>query len=63
MTFEEWMEAVDEVVGDIAYGLSVHDLPDIDFRGLTDAGEMAPPAAEVALAIADFPFDYLEILP
>jgi hypothetical protein len=62
MTFEEWMQAVDDVVGDIAFGLSVYDLPDIDFRGLYDAGEMAQTAAEEALANADFPFDDLDYL-
>jgi hypothetical protein len=44
------------VVGDIAFGLSVHDLPYIYFRGLYDAGERAQTAAEEALANADFPF-------
>jgi hypothetical protein len=34
MTFEQWMQAVDEVVGDIALGLSVYNLPDMDFRSL-----------------------------
>jgi hypothetical protein len=62
MTFEEWMQAVDDVVGAIAFGLSVHDLPDVDFRGLYDAGEMAQTAAEEALANADFPFDDLDYL-
>jgi hypothetical protein len=62
MTFEEWMRAVDVVVGEIAFGLSVHDLPDIDFRSLYEAGEMAQTAAEEALANADFPFDDLDYL-
>jgi hypothetical protein len=62
MTFEQWMQAVDDVVGDIAFGLSVHDLPDIDFRSLYDAGEMAQTAAEEALANADFPFEELDYL-
>ena len=31
MSFEEWMQAVDETVGNIAFGLSVNDLPDIDY--------------------------------
>jgi len=62
MTFEEWMQAVDMVVGDIAYGLSVRDLPDIDFRSLYEAGELAQTAAEEALAGADFPFDDLDYL-
>lgn len=62
MPFEEWMRAVDSVVGEIAFGLSVHDLPDIDFRGLYEAGETAQTAAEEALASADFPFDDLDYL-
>ncbi|HFE67604.1 MAG TPA: hypothetical protein ENJ93_10110 [Chloroflexi bacterium] len=62
MSFEEWMQRVDQVVGDIAFGLSVHDLPDIDFRGLYDAGETAQTAAEAALAAADFPFEELAFL-
>ena len=62
MTFDEWMRAVDAVVGDIAFGLSVHDLPDIDFRSLYEAGEMAQTAAETALASADFSFDDLDYL-
>jgi hypothetical protein len=62
MTFEEWMQAVDAVVGDIAFGLSVYDLPDIDFRSLYAAGELAQTAAEEALAGADFPFDDLDYL-
>lgn len=60
MTFEQWMESVDQVVGDIAFGLSVYDLPDIDFRSLYEAGETAQTAAEEALARADFPFDDLD---
>jgi hypothetical protein len=59
MSFEEWMQAVDEAVGVIAFGLSVDDLPDIDFRSLYDAGETAQTAAEEALTNADFPFDAL----
>jgi len=62
MSFEEWMQHVDRVVGSIAFGLSVHDLPDIDFRGLYDAGETAQAAAEAALAAADFPFEELAFL-
>ena len=62
MTFEEWLQAVDIVVGSIAFGLSVHDLPDIDFRSLYEAGEMAQTAAEEALAAADFPFEDLDFL-
>jgi hypothetical protein len=62
MSFDEWMQAVDETVGVIAFGLSVYDLPDIDFRSLYDAGETAQTAAEEALAYADFPFEDLEYL-
>jgi hypothetical protein len=62
MTFEQWMQAVDVVVGDIAFGLSVHDLPDLDFRARYDAGEMAQTAAEAALASADFPFEDIDYL-
>jgi hypothetical protein len=62
MTFEEWMHSVDQVVGDIAFGLSVYDLPDIDFRSPYDAGETAQTAAEGALVAADFPFDDLAYL-
>lgn len=62
MTFAEWMKAVDQVVGDIAFGLSVYDLPDIDFRSLYEAGELAQTAAEEALANADFPFTELGYL-
>jgi len=56
------MQAVDEVVSDIAFGLSVRDLPDIDFRSLYEAGELAQTAAEEVLANADFPFDDLDYL-
>ncbi|HIP73921.1 MAG TPA: hypothetical protein EYH05_21315 [Anaerolineae bacterium] len=62
MSFEEWVQSVDQVVGNIAFGLSVYDLPDIDFRSLYDAGETAQTAAEEALAAADFPFDDLVYL-
>ena len=60
MTFPQWMHAVDAVVGNIAFGLSIHDLPDIDFRALYEAGELAQTAAEEALTQADFPFSDLE---
>jgi len=63
MSFEEWMQAVDQVVGSIAFGLSFYDLPDIDYRSLYDAGETAQTAAEEALAYADFPFDALRASP
>jgi hypothetical protein len=62
MTFETWMQAVDAAMGGIAFGLSVYDLPDIDFRSLYEAGETAWRAAEEALACADFPFDDLTCL-
>lgn len=62
MTFEQWMQAVDMVVSDIAFGLSVRDLPDIDFRSLYEGGETAQMAAEEVLAGADFPFDDLDYL-
>lgn len=62
MTFKEWMQCVDQVVGEIAFGLSIYDLPDIDFRSLYDAGETAQTAAEEALAQADFPFEDLDYL-
>ena len=62
MSFEQWMKNVDQVVGNIAFGLSIHDLPDIDFRSLYDAGETAQTAAEEVLLAADFPFDGLVYL-
>lgn len=62
MSFEQWMEAVDAAVGNIAFGLSVHDLPDIAFRELYNSGETAQAAAEEALAYADFPLDELDYL-
>jgi hypothetical protein len=62
MTFAEWMRAVDTVVGDIAFGLSVLDLPDIDFRSLYEAGEMAQTAAEAALANAGLALDDFDFL-
>ena len=62
MTFDEWMKQVDAVVGNIAFGLSVYDLPDIAFRDLFDSGATAQDAAEEALANADFPFEDLDYL-
>ena len=62
MTFDQWMQDVDQVVGAIAFGLSVHDLPDINFRDLFDSGATAQDAAEEALENADFPFDELGFL-
>lgn len=62
MTFEQWMKQVDAVVGNIVFGLSVHDLPDIAFRDLFDSGATAQDAAEEALATADFPFEDLDYL-
>ena len=59
MTFDQWMAAVDVHVGATAFGLSVHDLPDIAFRDLYDAGETPAEAAHAALEAADFPFDAL----
>jgi len=55
------MQNVDQVVGNIAFGLSVYDLPDIDFCSLYDVSE-AQTAAEEVLAAADFPFDDLVYL-
>jgi len=63
MSFEEWMKQVDTAVGAIAFGLSVYDLPDIDFRALCEAGETAESAAKEALANAGFPFDDPDALP
>jgi hypothetical protein len=62
MTYEQWMKSVDAVVGNIAFGLSVHDLPDIAFRDLYDSGATAQDAAEEALANADFPLEELDYL-
>jgi len=56
------MKNVGQVVGDIAFGLSVYDLPDIDFLSLYEAGETAQTAAEEALAGADFPFEELRYM-
>ena len=56
------MQAVGQIVGSIAFGLSVHDLPDIAFRELYEAGETAQATAEEALANADFPFAEMEYL-
>ena len=55
MTYEEWMEKVDTVVGEIAFGFSVHDLPDWMSRDAFDSGATAQDGAEEALAGADFP--------
>jgi hypothetical protein len=55
MSFEQWMKDVDQVVGNIAFGLSIYDLPDIDFRSLYDADETAQTAAVEVLLAADFP--------
>ena len=38
MTFENFVKAVDQNVGN-RYGVSVHDLPDIDFHGYWEDGE------------------------
>ncbi len=47
--FDSWMEAVDAAVQK-KVGMSVHDLSDIDFRGLFDAGESPSVVARKALA-------------
>lgn len=62
MTFEQWLQAVDRAVADIAFGLSLYDLPDIDYRSLYESGEPPQLAAEEALAGADFPFGDLGLL-
>ena len=62
MTFDQWMQDVDQVVGAIAFGLSVHDLPDFNSRDLFESGATAQDAAEEALENADFPFDELDFL-
>jgi hypothetical protein len=62
MTFEQWMKAVDQVVGEIAFGLSLYDLPDLNYRDLYDSGATAQDAAEEALENADFPFEELGFL-
>jgi hypothetical protein len=53
MTFEAWMKAADRIVEQIA-GVSIHDLPDIDFRGLYDSDADPEEAAEAALEYAGF---------
>ena len=62
ITYEQWMQDVDQVVGAIAFGLSVHDLPDFNSRDLFESGATAQDAAEEALGNADFPFDELDFL-
>ena len=62
ITYEQWMQDVDQVVGAIAFGLSVHDLPDFNSRDLFESGATAQEAAEEALEGADFPFDELDFL-
>jgi hypothetical protein len=57
-TFESWMTAVDVAVSQIAF-VSVHDLPDIDFRSLYEGGESPQTAAREALEYADYPLDEL----
>lgn len=62
LTYEQWIQHVDQVVGNIAFGLSIHDLPDFNSRDLFESGATAQDAAEEALEGADFPFDELEFL-
>lgn len=50
MTYDAWVQAVDDAVRDTA-GISIHDLPDIDFRGLYDDGD--DPADVAADALTD----------
>jgi len=49
--FENWMKKVDAAVEAIV-GLSVHDLPDIDFMGLFEDGVGPKAVARKALAEA-----------
>lgn len=49
MTFEEWMKKVDHLVM-AKTGLSYHDLPDLNYHDLYDAGETPWKAAQKALA-------------
>ena len=58
ISFDRWMAEVDAAVSQIAM-LSVHDLPDLDFRSLYDGGESPQTAAREALENADYPFDEL----
>lgn len=51
-TFEAWMSEVDAEVS-ARIGLSVHDLPDICFRDLYDAGESPASAAAEAIEYAE----------
>ena len=58
ISFDRWMAEVDAAVSQIAM-LSVHDLPDLDFRSLYDGDESPQAAAREALKNADYPFDEL----
>jgi len=53
MSFEEWMEEVDKEVTDRS-GLSVNDLPDINFRDLFLSGADPEEAAEEVLENAGY---------
>lgn len=57
LTYEEWMAQVDSAVGAMAFGLSVHDLPDFLSRDMFDDGATPEEAAREALEGADFPFE------
>ena len=56
MTFEKWMQAVDQGVDAIA-GLSAHDLADAPFRDLYDSGESPNEAAEYVLLDNGYPVE------
>jgi hypothetical protein len=49
------MAQVDSAVGAMAFGLSVHDLPDFLSRDMFDDGATPEEAAREALEGADFP--------
>ena len=51
--FYDWMEEVDGACFSLS-GISVRDLPDVDFRGMYDDGVSPTEAAECALEAADF---------
>jgi len=56
MTFEKWMEAVDQQVYTLS-GVSVHDLADWPFRDAFDSGAFPEEVAVEILEAEGFPFD------
>lgn len=62
MEFSEWLDAVDDAIGEVVPGLDNECLPDIAYWDMWASGSSPADAAYIALEEAGAPYELLELV-